>query len=251
MNAESNISQELKELNSQLADSVNVTPYSVPAGYFEELAAQVLSRIKAINTATDAEELALLSPLLNTISKETPYAIPTRYFETNLKNIARITNETDNLSVQEELTTLSPLLSGLKKDNLYSLPDGYFEQINTASVAESTNKKFAPVVPMATRKWGKMAVAAAVIGIIIMFGIQFITQKSAKDPLAKVEKEIKKATDNDLNEVLELTGDDIATAAVNADDTKDLLKDIPENDLKEFLQETTDVDVDNEKAKLN
>ena len=64
MTQKDNILQELRELKSSL---INITPeniYTVPVGYFDGLAAQVLSRINAIEAVNGVEELGYLSPML-------------------------------------------------------------------------------------------------------------------------------------------------------------------------------------------
>ena len=52
MNQSSNILQELKELQSSLADKALGNTYAVPEGYFEGLAREVLNRIKALEANT-------------------------------------------------------------------------------------------------------------------------------------------------------------------------------------------------------
>ena len=83
----------------------NANPYSTPVGYFESLAGEVLFKIKTKQasyivppnyfnnlsiailakvkdyTSETFEELELIAPLLNTISKQNVYDIPTAYFD--------------------------------------------------------------------------------------------------------------------------------------------------------------------------
>src|SRR4051812_48111837 len=77
MNQFEEIQQELKEMSSSLVAAVG-SGYTVPAGYFEGLAESVLSRIRSVNAA---EETALLSPFLSSLSKSMPYSVPENYFE--------------------------------------------------------------------------------------------------------------------------------------------------------------------------
>ena len=83
MSQKDNILQELNELKSNLGAIDSKKLYSVPVGYFDELASQVLNRIKAIEAATQTpkEELENLSPLLSSLNKEMPFAVPKGYFE--------------------------------------------------------------------------------------------------------------------------------------------------------------------------
>ena len=68
MTQKDHILQELKELNSSLVNLSQQNVYSVPVGYFDGLAAQVMKRIKALEAINAKEELNHLSPLLNSIS---------------------------------------------------------------------------------------------------------------------------------------------------------------------------------------
>jgi hypothetical protein len=110
MTQKDNILQELKELKSSLTLAAQQNAYTVPAGYFEGLVAQVLNRIKAMEAADASEELAYLSPMLKGLSKDMPYSVPAGYFE-GLAEKAIAGQQT----VQEELESISPLLGGFKK----------------------------------------------------------------------------------------------------------------------------------------
>ena len=124
MTEKDNILQELSELNSTLATITPQNVYTVPAGYFDGLAAQVLNRIKAM------EELSSLSPMLSSSSKQLPFSVPQGYFEGLAeKALQTIRESKTTLSAKEELETLSPLLSGLKKEMPFSIPQGYFESL--------------------------------------------------------------------------------------------------------------------------
>jgi hypothetical protein len=251
MNSNNTILQELSELNSQLAGSVAQTPYTLPAGYFDGLADQMVRRIKALEAVNAADEIGYLSPLLSGLFKQNLYTVPAGYFEDIEESAAFVASGTTELSAKDELATISPLLSGLKKTNPYTIPGGYFEQLNSNPSVEK-NKPAAKVVSMSSRKWWRLAAAAAIVGVIVMAGFKFIGKKDSSGQIVKrIDKEIKKASDKDLNEFLEYTSDDAGTAIVNTDDTKELLKDIPENELKDFLQETSDIDVNEENSKMN
>src|SRR5690242_10808371 len=56
--------------------------FSVPNGYFENLADSILSEIYNSNVKNEAEqELLEIAPLLNTINKENIFSVPVNYFE--------------------------------------------------------------------------------------------------------------------------------------------------------------------------
>lgn len=244
MNTKNNILQELNELRSSLGAAAP-TPYVVPVGYFDEIAAQVISRIKALEAPNAWDEIVILSPVLSTISRQMPYHVPAGYFEENITTTHFIANENE-LSAAEELNTFSPLLGSITKQNPYSLPAAYFDQLNTSNAAaeKSANK----VVTMASRKWWKMAAAAVAAGVLLTVGINLYTTSKKADPIASVEK----ATDAELNEFLEIADTPTETAAVMVESsTKELLKDVSDEELKSFLQETSDAGVNEESIKLN
>lgn len=128
MTQNNNILQELRELESSLANMAVQNTYSVPEGYFEGLAAQVLNRIKAMEATTAMEELHLLSPAVSALPKQIPYTVPVGYFEVLPENTMQLIREI-GLSAKEETANLSPLLSGLDKQMPYTVPQGYFNEI--------------------------------------------------------------------------------------------------------------------------
>jgi hypothetical protein len=88
MSEKVNILNELKELNSSLANGNLGNVYQVPPGYFDGLAAQVLGRIQTLSDSIShedednaADELKTISPLLSSINKQMPYSVPAGYFE--------------------------------------------------------------------------------------------------------------------------------------------------------------------------
>ena len=132
MSQKDNILQELNELKSNLGAIDSKKLYSVPVGYFDELASQVLNRIKAIEAATSKEELNYLSPTLNNFTRQLPFSVPQGYFEALNENL--IQNVIKNNLAQtpkEELENLSPLLSSLNKEMPFAVPKGYFEGLSS------------------------------------------------------------------------------------------------------------------------
>ena len=245
MTQNNNILEELKELNSSLAAGLSGNMYAVPAGYFDDLINQVMSRIKASETNDVAEELQILSPLLSKVSKKLPYAIPEGYFETL---------DTHPVSAEKELESISPFLGGLKKQMPFEVPAGYFENLSSVPVRHETK-----IVSITSRKWFRYAAAAMITGVIAMTALMIFGKKDMEGmTIAKFErklkKEIKKTSDKELNEFIQysdvnLTGDENASVNVN-DDTKNYLKTVPDAELKEFLEETSS-DVNSETSEMN
>lgn len=257
MTTKENILQELNELNSNLSGINELTTYSVPEGYFNGLAQQVLSRIKAMEAKSATDELHYLSPLLSSLPKETPYSVPAGYFQ-ELETTLLHSIQTNHLSASEELASLSPLLSGLDKKMPYRIPQDYFNTL-------VENKTPVPVKETATvisikRRWTRYAVAAAITGIIAISGFLVLqSNTNSTTSIAKIEnsinKEISKTSDSTLTAFIQQFGDAGLTGDENAynepdTDLKDLLKDIPETELKRFLDETGDNDLFNTESSI-
>lgn len=239
MTRKDNILQELSELNSSLGANMGQLPYQAPAGYFDNLAENVLARIKAMEAATPREELLHLSPLLAGLSKEVPYSVPPGYFE-------KMAVPANTQTAAEELSSLSPLLSGLKKETPYSVPEGYFETLSSSSYGTAI-KPQAKVISITSRRWFRLAAAAVVTGAIVTAG--FIIKKGKVDPsensYAWVKKNIKKVSTEKIEEFVTLAEEEnlaaepvVATAEPKAQDVKELIKDVPENEIQSLLNDT-------------
>jgi hypothetical protein len=236
------ILNELADLGSALANHDPQNIYAVPAGYFENLADQILNRIKALEANDAKEELSYLSPFLSNISKEVPYTIPASFFQDLSEDVLKkISEHEDHQTSKEEIETLSPLLSSLKNKNPYSTPAGYFENLKTG-----VEKKETKVISITKRKWYRLAVAAAVIGIIAISGLAIFRSKQVdpnKNPQAWIEKNVdKKVSKDKLDEFVKLAEDESINVAYEKDDVKhaeikELMKDVPEKELEDFLND--------------
>lgn len=246
------ILQELSELNSILGANMGQLPYLVPASYFDNLAENVLARIKAMEAATAREELLHLSPLLAGLSKELPYSVPPGYFE-------KMAVPANTQTAAEELSSLSPLLSGLKKETPYSVPEGYFENLSSSPYSV-TIKPQAKVISITSRRWFRLAAAAVVTGVIVMAG--FIIKNGKVDPAensyAWVKKNTKKVSTEKIDEFVTLAEEEnlatesvVVTTGIKAQDVKDLIKDVPENEIQSLLNDTQLLDNTDEVEMVN
>ena len=240
MTNRNDILNELKELGSKLPGAPFENIYTVPGGYFEGFASQMLARIKATKAADANEELSHLSPYLKRLSKEEPYKVPQGYFEgleEKIMNVVRASSVYQ--TIDEELESLSPLLNSLKDANPFSVPQGYFENFSVP-VAKETK-----IVSITNRKWFRMAAAAVVIGVVTILGITVFNNRidPNKDSHAWIEKSMKKVSTDKIDEFIKLAESEKpyeATAAIGskAEDVKELIKDIPENEIQNFLNDT-------------
>ena len=242
MTNRNDILNELKELGSNLSVTPFKNIYTVPTGYFEGFASQMLARAKAMDAADTNDELNHLSPFLNSLSKATPFTTPAGYFdglEERMMNVVRVS--AGYQTTDEELESLSPLLQGLKKENPYKVPQGYFENIS-APVAQQTETK---IVSMESRKWLRYAAAAIMIGVIAIVGVKLINQEKIdpnKNSHAWVEKNVKKVSSDKIEEFINLTEkeksfEEAVASTGKIDDIKEFLKDVPENEIQDLLKD--------------
>jgi hypothetical protein len=233
------IIQELSDLGSNLQD-ISKNIYSVPTGYFEGFSEQMLSVIKA------NESLAWLSSL----PKEMPFHVPAGYFdELDEKIMEIIRSHPDYRTSREEIESISPLLSSISKRPVYSVPKEYFENFKPG-VEEETETK---IVSITGRRWLRYAAAAVIAGIILMVGVMTFDNShkdSAGKTLAKFEKEVKKINDvkstENLIEFMDagLNEKELASTnrSIKTDDVQVLLKDVSIDELKDFSEESKDIE---------
>lgn len=239
-----NILQELKELNSSLSGTGRVEMYTVPKGYFDGLAAHMLRRVKALDAVDARDEIRHLSTLLAGLPKELPFKVPEGYFEELQENIPLITGSEESETAASELASISPLLSGLKKEMPYSVPLGYFEEV-AKPVRENSPAR---VVPITRNRIFRYAAAAMITVMLAVSAFLIFGNNRSIDPnvrsYAWVEKSLNKVSTDDIDEFAELTEygtlamTDTRTEAKVANEIVELVKDIPDSELQEFIEET-------------
>lgn len=261
MTKRDNILKELNDLGSELVNHKPQNFYAVPDGYFDELANKVLCRIKALDTSDAAEELQLLSPLLTQINREIPFTVPVGYFDgLEEKLMQGIREHADYQTSGEELATLSPMLSSISKKTPYTLPAGYFENlVNNGMLKNADKKEEAIVISITRQKWFRFAVAAVLVAFIAISGWMILVSKKVdpvKNPEAWVAKNTKKISNEEINSFINLTNEELIekSSAVNNsanEEIRELMKDVPENEIQNFLNETAALEDNNEEVLLN
>jgi hypothetical protein len=232
--------------------------FSVPEGYFDDFASQVLGRIKAGSEGVQ-EELARISPIVSRIIRENPYRLPEGYF-----------------------AEVSPILSVLKDKTTYVVPEGYFDYLPAAATekvihggvregvrvvpAMAATGGGAKVVAIGSRgkavkgHWWKYAGVAAAACLILVFswpqlhtGFSNISgEKSDEgqhvgtvDLASSMSQGLHKVSDqeilnylDDQNPILaEPVSNNTATLDMNDSDIKTLLGDVPDGELQQYMEE--------------
>jgi hypothetical protein len=223
--------------------------YSAPVGYFENLPEQILKRVKASESDNVADELASLSPLLSKISKQVPYTAPEGYFDAPEKKLEQTIISDKHQTAQEELENISPLLGGLKKQTTYTVPAGYFENLQPAAFNENTDTK-TKVISITSRRWFRYAAAALVIGFVATTGLLLLNKPERIDPSTKsfawVQKNMKKISTDEINQFVELAnaGTPDVVKADAKDELNNLLKDVSDKEIQDFLNDTQTAEPD-------
>jgi uncharacterized membrane protein len=172
---------EEKSENGTLPNISKTPVYEVPAGYFDSLAGNILNRVKAAAATSPAEELAFLSPVLSRLEKKSPFSTPEGYFTDLSDNVVSGVQAIE--FVNKELENLSPLMVSLKEMSIYQVPPRYFELL-PAEILSKVKKQKQParVVSMTfTKRVVRYAAAAAVIGIIAIVGYMLLNRSHQPD----------------------------------------------------------------------
>lgn len=125
MESKNTILQELAQISQGIANISNRNVYSVPAGYFDNLPAQVLAKVNAGNVAAGST-----SPM--------PYSVPDGYFDGLAGNImAKI--KTQAAPQSSEIFFDAPVKEAFLPQGLptpYSVPQGYFNSLSTEVISK-------------------------------------------------------------------------------------------------------------------
>lgn len=201
-------------------------PMDVPAGYFNNLAADILKKVRAQEAISETE---YHSELLEKVGRTMPYSVPAGYFESLDGRMAKA------VSFHQEL-------EGARWKNPYSVPAGYFETLPgkiLSRVASGSEK--AKVLSMGfARKVYRYAAAAILVGIVSVAGLMYYRNQ----PAGTVAVDMNSVSLDELQNYV--TGQDMlqtenAVMATNgdlkADDLKEFLNDMPEETLRQYVQE--------------
>jgi hypothetical protein len=240
MNSQDNIQDELRGLNSDLPASQNSTPFSVPEGYFEGLAGNILAKIKAAGAESATDEIASLSPLLAGISRNMPYAVPDQYFQSNIDDLPYVVGEDASSAILTLVERVTP----------YQVPTGYFANFPEQVLEKVADQQPARVVPIIRRKWMKLAVAAMVSGIIAVTGYFYSLQNQGIDADKPIAQQLKNVSTTELSEFIktaDVTANNNSTAqnkpAVIAE-VKSMLKGVSDKEVDAFLTQVPSDDED-------
>lgn len=205
------ILNELKELSPALAALEKINVFTVPAGFFDHLSADILMGIENEyglnkNTVTDAA------------------AVPEGYFESLSGTILNKIKALETEDAATEIRALSPMLYSIQNENVFEVPHGYFENLSDGILDKV--KPEAKVVKLSgrSRTFFKYAVAAVFTGVMALGVFKFTQNQppllalpdyvTAGLQVQNVDQELASISDAEIITFLEADGIDIKAAIV-------------------------------------
>ena len=227
---------EFNNSHGRLDKPASSGPFEVPAGYFDGLAASVMSRIKE-QTSEAVSEIKDLSPLLSSIPRVMPYDVPNKYFDNNLEGLPAFFGEQESV-----------VLSFVTKAMPYSVPTGYFANFADTVLAR-TGSKGAKIVSMGRPRWMRIATAAVMAGIIGISGLLYFNsgKRTALNSTQAMAQSLTGVSNDELDNFIKASTFDAdnsapETSSTASNDIKALVKDVSEKELDDFLDQFPDED---------
>jgi hypothetical protein len=218
VNRKADILQELKELNSPLADMPLQMPFAVPDGYFHALAGVL---------AEDVRLFEMDDPAMQDLPKVLPYTTPKAYFE--------------GLAEQLQRGATGDLKEGIAAP--HQVPAAYFENLPAALTAVAKAAHPATKVISFTPAWRRIGRIAAAAVVILGLGIGTYSYFHAKTPDAIAKKQLSKLDQEVISTYVEQHVDEfdaetLETVAAGAHaDAHAAISTLESSEIQEYLQE--------------
>ena len=229
---------ETNELPDELANIRYINAYTAPAGYFEGLADDVISKVNL--------------PL----ATNTPLSVPPANYFDNLADtiLFKIKSSVPQSEVQKELEELEPFLASISRTNVYQVPQRYFDSFGVSVPAK---KEETPVVKMRRpAAWITYTAAAVIMGIIAVSAVFFIKERGNDGDSEKYSEVLAKVSDNDLSDYLNNTVSDADFAVPQYDDKMNnseglyqiLLNNVTDSEIQDYFNQNDNGDEKNIKG---
>ncbi|HVG42071.1 MAG TPA: hypothetical protein VM888_10720 [Chitinophagaceae bacterium] len=235
MNSNNAIQDELKDLGSTLTHEHARPVFDLPESYFENFAASVLARIKREQEVNAHDELKNLSSTLSAIPRKMPFSIPEAYFSSLTQDLPSLIKEDSLPQMLDVPTRTVP----------YEVPAGYFENL-PAQLMNRVSKPKTKVISLGSKRILYYATAAMIAGLMAITGIMYFKSTNtksidpAKQPNDWVAKKLENFSSKELEEFINITDvgvhkNDLAQNSGTTQEVRQLLKDVPDNELDAFL----------------
>jgi hypothetical protein len=233
-------------LPSFLDQHDKISHFPIPGNYFESFPEKLMSLIRKNQAVSPGEELAGLSPLLRQIGKKTPFNVPIGYFNGLSDQVTAGLNANGISSSEEGSEIESLLINSLDKGNMYSTPPGYFDELPQLILNKVKEKpRQAKVLTLGrSRTFLKYAAAAIIAGGLLIGGAVFFEHPSVKPLVADAANPpLGTVSDQEILTYLEAQNvplndmNSLAAVDVSDNDAKDLLGDVSDAELQQYLNE--------------
>lgn len=206
-------------------------PYVAPEGYFDNISADIINKLP--------KEEVLLAGI-----KKPAFNVPEGYFDDLSENILSSikNNKADGLAF------VAPVLQTISKQVPYQVPEGYFENLQVDKKKSVEVAKEAKVVSITKRIiWLRIAVAASIIGLIVL-GASISSNKNSENYASyknvDLKNSVKKVSDEDLekylnNDYIASNTDMIILDDGDAPDVEQKIQSVPDEDLRQYLQDAS------------
>ncbi|AYD46888.1 hypothetical protein [Arachidicoccus soli] len=220
--------------------------YKVPEGYFNELAEQVVEKLRS-----------------EAFSNARGYVVPEGYFDSFAENILqKVKTASSQNTVEEELETVAPLLNTISKRNVYSIAKDYFEQLPSSLLVEKqfSEKEMTKVVPHSAKRntWQKWAAAAVIAGAVLSGGLYLENNRNENlhNPSSKqyasavsqenmnLEENLSNLSEDEIISYLAVPNPDISTKdsasliGAASEDTQKAISSMTNEELENYLDKT-------------
>lgn len=206
--------------NGSLNPASNDSSVQVPTGYFDTLAGSILGKIKALDIEVEADNLS--AQLIATKSKNV-FEVPTGYFDSLAGSILTKIKTAEVEDAVAEIRVLSPMLYSIQNENVFEAPQGYFDNVGAEVLDKVSPQPKVIKLKRRSSTFIKYAVAAAFTGVMALEVFKFAgTEKEVVLPgyvtaglkVQDVDQELAKISDDDIVKFLEASGTDVKTAMV-------------------------------------
>lgn len=234
MNRQTYISDELLQIAPGISWPAEV-PFTVPADYFEHLAAAILLQIQLEDLRSE--------------TAATPghqATIPAGYFEelpkAILQRIQAEEEQPDLITAKAELETLSPFLAAIPREVPFTVPNGYFETLRADADHPRTANPLRTVHRNRTATWLKWTVAACLTAFIGSSALLFVINNNNHHN--NIEKQLEALDDQDIVNYLQthtdpFDNDAFFATSVEATPVQNQLNEaVPLEAIEKYLQRT-------------
>jgi hypothetical protein len=204
------------------------------------------------------EILSELSIISNTVAElpfKPVFTVPEGYFDQFPEKLMKMIREDDKSDAKSELELISPLLASMERKMPFSVPDGYFSQLEQDLMPEkeqSTAKLVEMYRPGRIRVWYAAAAVTAILGLFTWLYLVNNGNVTGQPETVAVNlnSELPQVSESEISRYLATIPENIqveplSLAGVEEADFDEIMNEINENELQQFINENPAFKIDN------